>query len=315
MANILRLIWEFPLTRVGLFIVALVGLIVVVAEPVAGIVFTLFQSSDQLAFLLMLEVLQAAIALLVLWLFVRYVDRRTLESAGLAKQGAVREVLAGFVLGAILVTTVVGAMSMAGIYHFRHVNAHNQIFTALIFFFFAASVEELVFRGYIFQAMEKKWGSLLGLVLTSLLFGFAHIINAIKDVTPEQTLFFCFALALEAGILLNAAYLWNRRLWLPIGMHWAWNFFEGSIYGMNVSGNEFGQPLMHAELVGSFLETGGKFGPEASLIGIGLGTVFGCAFLWWVIRHGNWMSFARARKEQSGEPEDDKSPQKTIGMP
>ena len=107
MANILRLIWEFPLTRVGLFIVALVGLIVVVAEPVAGIVFTLFQSSDQLAFLLMLEVLQAAIALLVLWLFVRYVDRRTLESAGLAKQGAVREVLAGFVLGAILVTTVV----------------------------------------------------------------------------------------------------------------------------------------------------------------------------------------------------------------
>lgn len=305
MANILRLIWEFPLTRVGLFIVALIGLILIVAEPVAGVFFSLFKSADMLSYLLTLEILQAAIALLVFWVFVRYIDRRTLQSAGLARQGAARELLAGFVLGAILVTTVVGAMSLAGIYHFRGFNPHNQIFTALIFFFFAASVEELVFRGYIFQAMEKKWGSLLGLVLTSLLFGFAHIINAIKGVTTEQTLFFCFALALEAGILLNAAYLWNRRLWLPIGMHWAWNFFEGSIYGMNVSGNEFGQSLVQADMVGSFLETGGKFGPEASLIGIGLGTVYGCAFLWWVIRNGNWMSLARARQGQHGVTQDD----------
>ena len=73
---------------------------------------------------------------------------------------------------------------------------------------------------------------------------------------------------LEAGVLLGAAYVVTQRLWFPIGMHIAWNFSEGSVFGMQVSGNSTASSLVRGSLTGSNLLTGGAFGPEASIAAV-----------------------------------------------
>ena len=92
-------------------------------------------------------------------------------------------------------------------------------------------MEELLFRGILFRWLEEFGGSWLALLLTSALFGAAHLGN------PNATAFSAFCIAVEAGVLLGAAYMLTRSLWLPMGLHAAWNFTQGEIFDVPVSGS------------------------------------------------------------------------------
>lgn len=94
----------------------------------------------------------------------------------------------------------------------------------------AAIVEELIFRGLMLQAIDKIGGKTLALAVTSLFFGVAHLGNT------GATLWSAFAIVLEAGVLLGAAFLWRRNLWFAMGLHFAWNAVEG-LLGIPVSGH------------------------------------------------------------------------------
>lgn len=100
------------------------------------------------------------------------------------------------------------------------------------------------------------------LLFTSALFGVGHLAN--KGATLSSGL----AIMLEAGFLLGAAYSLTGRLWLPIGLHIGWNFTEGSVYGMQISGNANPTGLLRGSLTGSRLLTGGAFGPEGSIVAV-----------------------------------------------
>jgi hypothetical protein len=76
------------------------------------------------------------------------------------------------------------------------------------------------------------------------------------------------AIALEAGVLLDTAYAATTRLWLPIGLHVGWNFTEGSLFGMSVSGGAMSGGLLQGSLSGPRILTGGQFGPEASIVAV-----------------------------------------------
>jgi hypothetical protein len=84
------------------------------------------------------------------------------------------------------------------------------------------------------------------------------------------------AIALEAGVLLGAAYAACGSLWLPIGLHFGWNFTEGGVFGVAVSGRKAGAGIVNMPLSGSALWTGGQFGPEASLVAVAVCLVAGC---------------------------------------
>jgi len=90
------------------------------------------------------------------------------------------------------------------------------------------------------------------------LFGFAHLGN--PSATPLST-----ANTVLAGVLLAAAYLKTRALWLPIGLHWAWNFLMGPVLGLPVSGYRLGG-LPGARVSGPEWLTGGTYGPEGSVV-------------------------------------------------
>ena len=140
--------------------------------------------------------------------------------------------------------------------------------------------EELLFRGVLFRSVETWFGSWAALVVSSLVFGLTHLMN------PQGTLEGALFIAVEAGILLAAAFMLTRRLWLSIGFHVAWNYTQSAIFSGIVSGNEAEQGLVRSTIKGPDLLTGGSFGVESSVISLFLCTTTGIVMLVMATRRG-----------------------------
>ena len=138
-----------------------------------------------------------------------------------------------------------------------------------------------LFRGVLFRIVEGRLGTWLSLVLSSALFGLSHLFN------PGATLWSAFAIAIEAGGMLAAAYAATRNLWVPIGLHFGWNFAEGAIFGTQISGKDAPEGLLHGALSGPNLLSGGEFGPEASVYSLIAGVLVTIAFMWLARRRGH----------------------------
>jgi hypothetical protein len=168
-----------------------------------------------------------------------------------------------------LVAALVGVYKIVGLG-----DARSILFVAVTFGIIPGVMEEILFRGILFRHLEDFGGTWVALALTSALFGVAHIFN------PNATAFSSFAIAVEAGVLLGGAYMLTRSLWAPIGIHAAWNFTQGEVYDVPVSGID-GTGLVEAKLSGPELLSGGAFGLEASVIALVIATAAG---VWLVVR-------------------------------
>lgn len=158
-------------------------------------------------------------------LMVRYADRRSLESAGLTLRGAFSETGIGLLIGGGVFSAVMGAMRAVGAYHIGGINPHFHPAVPLLLFLFLAIFQEVAVRGYFFQTLERRWGTGIALTTSSLFFGLAHLGSPVDGLTTVQWLAGPVFITFETGLLFTAAYLLTRRLWLPIGIHWGWNFF------------------------------------------------------------------------------------------
>jgi hypothetical protein len=155
--------------------------------------------------------------------------------------------------------------------------------------------EELLFRGALFRIVEERWGTLVALLTSAAFFG------AIHGGNPGATALSSIAIALEAGLLLALAYAATRTLWLPIGLHFAWNFTEGGIFSTQVSGGVV-QGLFATKLTGDRLLTGGSFGPEASIVAVAICLIAALFFLVITLRRAQWRPFAlRPQRQLSRE--------------
>ena len=143
------------------------------------------------------------------------------------------------------------------------------------------------------RGWPRRWGgSWAALLVTSVLFGAAHLMN------PHASMIAAAGIALEAGVMLGAAYMLTRSLWLPMGLHAAWNFAQGEIYDIPVSGTSV-HGLVDARLCCNPLLTGGGFGLEASLIAIVVATLFGLWLLRLAIRTGELVEPRWVRRRQA----------------
>lgn len=202
------------------------------------------------------------------------------------------QLLIGFLSGFLLLTVVMGLLVALGDWKFegRAQASASSILVTLLGGFFIATAEEIAFRGVLFRAVEEWIGSTAALLVTSAFFGIAHLTN------PHSSLFAAIAISIEAGLLLGGAYLISRSLWLPIGVHWAWNFTLGSIYGAKVSGLDLPTVFQGAP-AGSPIWNGGEWGPEAGLAAFTVCTVAGVVILIIARRHGEWVPRGRAPVE------------------
>lgn len=194
--------------------------------------------------------------------------------------GAPKGFTVGFLIGFGIFAAVVGIAALLDVYNVAGPGNTRDLVVAFIGLgLVPAFMEELLFRGIMFRWIEELGGSWTALLLTSLLFGLSHIVN------PNATWFSSAAIAIEAGLLLGAAYMLTRNLWLPIGLHAGWNFTQGEVFDVPVSGiDQHG--LVTATLSGPTLLSGGAFGLEASVIGLGATTAVGLWFLVRAIREG-----------------------------
>ena len=189
--------------------------------------------------------------------------------------GALRNIGVGLAVGALLFSGVVAIAAALGVYRISgDGDASRLIQQAISAAIAPAIVEELLFRGILFRWIEELAGSWAGLVVSSALFGLAHIMN------PGATWFSSFCIFVEAGLLLGGAYMLTRSLWMPIALHFAWNFVQGAVFGLPVSGHP-ASGLVRAELQGPTLLSGGTFGLEASVIALVIASAAG---VWLVIR-------------------------------
>jgi membrane protease YdiL (CAAX protease family) len=201
-----------------------------------------------------------------------YRDPQALKNLGL-----------GLGAGFLIFSLAVAVAALLGVYRISGEGDASDLLPALIGpAIFAAVSEELIFRGILFRWIEEFGGSWAALLLTSAIFGAAHLAN------PNASAIAAVGIAFEAGVMLGAAYMLTRSLWLPMGLHAAWNFTQGEIYDIPVSGTPV-HGLLVARLSGSPLLTGNGFGLEASPIAMVVATLFGLWLLWLAIRKGELM--------------------------
>ena len=129
-------------------------------------------------------------------------------------------------------------------------------------------------------------------MISSSLFGLAHIGNA------NATWLSSAAIMIEAGILLGALYMLTRRLWAVVGTHFAWNYTQGGVFGIAVSGNEV-DGILESRLTGPALITGGEFGVEASAIAVLICVAVAVAVLRIGLRRGHLVPPFWRRKSES----------------
>ncbi|GLW25548.1 CPBP family intramembrane glutamic endopeptidase [Microbispora triticiradicis] len=234
---------------------------------------------------LVLGVATAALAVFVYARVVRWSERRApVEVAG---EGAVAAVGRGLLIGVGMFAAVIVNIAFLGGYRVDGLGSVTGAVGQVGFMAAAAVTEELIFRGILFRIVEGRTGTWIALVLTGLVFGLMHLTN------EHASLWGAIAIAIEAGGMLAAAYAATRTLWVPIGVHFGWNFAAAGIFGTEVSGNGATQGLLHGVTSGPALLTGGDFGPEASPYAVVFGLLLTLVFMWLAHRRGNVVPLRR----------------------
>ncbi|MET7707287.1 CPBP family intramembrane glutamic endopeptidase [Micromonospora sp. NPDC005413] len=228
---------------------------------------------------LVIGVLTAVVAVLVYRWVVGRTERR--EVTELARAGAGARIARGALIGFGMFAAVIVNIAFVADYD---VNGLGSVSGALALFGFmaaAAVTEELIFRGVLFRIIEERTGTWIALVLTGVVFGLMHLLN------PDASVWGAICIAVEAGFMLAACYAATRNLWVPIGLHFGWNFAAGGIFSVVVSGNGQSEGLLNTTMSGPTLVTGGDFGPEGSLYTVAAGVVLTLVFMWLAHRRGH----------------------------
>jgi uncharacterized protein len=225
-----------------------------------------------------------------------------LSEIKLKNRSAFAEIFAGFVLGTIMLGIMFGVTYLCGSFTVSKVNWPVDLLPGLTLYLFAGFTEEWIFRGFIFRVVEKSSGTVAAILVSSLLFGFAHVVNMPEKAHLGYIIYACTLLSFEAGLPLAGAYLYRRSLWLPVGVHWAWNFLEGTVFGVSVSGTDPGATILTSKLTGNEFMSGGVFGPEASIPFFLVGTMFGSALLYAAHKKGNWLLTGQSLLQKDAVP-------------
>jgi membrane protease YdiL (CAAX protease family) len=274
----LRLLWRLVGQSALMFLsLALLGI------PI-GIFFALMPSTSLDVVLIPGLLVELLAITLSVFLARKYFDRRSFVSLGLRiDPQAGRDLLFGLLFAAVLMALVYLTEWAFGWLVFESftwsTQSLSQIVVGILTVAFTHIIvgwsEELLSRGYWLQNITDGLNVFWGVLISSSIFGLAHLGN------PNWSWIAVINITIN-GFLLAFAYLRTRQLWLPIGLHIGWNFFEGAVFGFPVSGFD-SFVLIRQTVQGPELFTGGAFGPEAGLINLPI-IALGVALVYWYTR-------------------------------
>ena len=221
---------------------------------------------------------------LLVFLWVKFREKRAFSSLGFFKEGWLKELGRGFLIGAVQFSLVVVLLLVTGTgsLKFGQVNLQSLIFVLAIipFWILQGGTEELVTRGWLFPAVSAKSNIFIGILISSALFGALHLFN------PGVTVLSIVNIILD-GIFACFLMLKYDNMWVLAGMHGAWNFVQGNIYGIQVSGQGASTSILNYSSQSSVdLLSGGAFGAEGSIFASIV--LIGCiAYLYWSLKKEN----------------------------
>ncbi|HID64221.1 MAG TPA: CPBP family intramembrane metalloprotease [Anaerolineae bacterium] len=283
-----------PGWRVTLYLIVTLASLLLIQVPIALVYIAYLTLSGQppgaalpeierfpLALTLPATVMELGVILLLTYLFRRFLDRQSLISLGFARRrGWLWEIGFGLILGFVLMGGIFlvewagGWLTVGdGVWRFQALSpALLMLAGYFTLFILSGASEEIMFRGYILQNLREWPGTILAVIISSILFGLLHGLN--PNFNPLAALNIILA-----GVAFCYAYLITGNLWLPLAFHFSWNFFQGPVFSFPVSGMISGGLLLtQVSRAGSTI-TGGAFGPEGGLTGLGA-QLLGLLILW-----------------------------------
>ncbi len=260
----LRIIWRLLLhSGLTVALVLIIGSVLLAVAMGLGLVGVNTDPSSSP----LLNMIPLSAILLATWIARRVLDRRTFRSLGFRfNRHTLVDLAFGFALPGLLFGLIfafewaMGWIRVEG-WAWETISPGQSVhalFTMLGLFIIVGIQEELLSRGYHLQNMAEAMSLQWAIFLSSAIFAVLHAQNPFFNIGSLMGL-------LAAGYFLAFAWVRTRNLWLPIGLHIGWNFFEGSVFGFPVSGLQ-GFSLIRQTVVGPELATGGTFGPEAGLV-------------------------------------------------
>ena len=202
--------------------------------------------------------------------YTKWVEKR--EAVEISASKCLSEWGSGFLISFGLVGFMVILMVLLGYFRIDRLDSPVILFKAFVFFGMGSFVQVLAFRLVLYRLTEELLGSWLAFVLIAIIFGAFHLGN------PNAGLWSTVALIL-GDVLLFAAFVYTRRIWLVWGIHWGWNFFQDGVFGMPNSGITELPSWIQPIIQGPGWITGGVFGIETSVISVFLSLVVGLIIL------------------------------------
>lgn len=239
--------------------VIIVGIFQIIGYIIAGISFEEeLQPTTTQSFIITIATLLATLT--VLYLFMRFVEKRKFKELGLKIKDRGFDLLAGIIIGLIVMATGFFLLIVLNEINVQNFNLDLEEILLSIGVFMAVSIsEELLCRGYIQRNLMYSFNNYIALIISSLLFALAHSFNPNLSWIALAGLF-------AAGILLGLSYIYTKNLWFPISLHFSWNLFQ-AYFGFNVSGQEF-YSIVEFNIAEENILNGGKFGFEASIFSL-----------------------------------------------
>jgi len=232
-------------------------------------------------------IVSVLVAYFVYRAYVRLIEKRAVPE--LSGDGAPKEFSIGMLVGLGLAFVVVGLLWLLGCYHVTGVGVWTAVFVILANDGAGAFVEEVLLRGVVFRISEERLGTWIAIGISVLIFALLHLASANATVTSVVVV------GIEGGVLLSAAYVLTRRLWLAIGIHFAWDFAQDYVFGLGRSADG----LVRAQLTGPGYLSGGSAGIEGSILSLILCLLVSAFLLVISARKGNLVrpSFGRGREK------------------
>ena len=259
-------IWAIILSLIFMYGGSLIGSLATVPLYLALLNVPLFFNNQNLLSLLITLFSFAFISLLIFFR-VKVIEKRSLSSIGFNKNNWLKKYSLGFLIGLVMMSIIVLILLSFGYITVEKnpiqlvgISAISSILVILFGWIIQGATEEIVTRGWLLNVLSTKYNIGVGLLISSTLFGLMHLTN------PNVNYIAVINIIL-VGLFYGLYVIKTNDLWAVCGMHSAWNFAQGNIFGFEVSGLDISVgTLIDLNLVENDFITGGVFGPEASIV-------------------------------------------------
>jgi len=245
---------NFPLTKIILGLLICFA-VFIIAQQLTGKILDLTTIDKNYRNLIKGIIASSFVIFTYIYFYRKYEKREIGEFSG---KGLLKNTILGVLIGTTLQGLTILVIYFFGDFQLISVNPFSSIITPFAVAFSVAIFEETLLRGIIFRIVEEKLGSYISLLISAIIFGAVHLLNPDSSVISS----ICIGIV---GFMFGASYIYSRSLWLPIAIHFSWNFVQSGIFGAITSGNEKTSSLFSTKISGAEFITGGAFGPEGTI--------------------------------------------------